>query len=127
MTETKRAAHAEVIQRLFQATDAKDTEAKLDLVTDDVRLTFGNAETVVGRDAFQKASDDFNASLEAVRHEIISLFEYPAEAAIVTELTVHYKRLDGRELTLPCCNVFRLRDGRVADYRIYMDINPVYT
>jgi hypothetical protein len=27
---------------------------------------------------------------------------------------------------LPCCNVFRLRDGFVADYRVYMDINPVY-
>ena len=32
---------------------------------------------------------------------------------------------DGSRLTLPCANVFRLRDGRIADYRIYMDINPV--
>jgi len=26
---------------------------------------------------------------------------------------------------LPCCNVFRLRDGVVDSYLIYMDINPV--
>jgi hypothetical protein len=36
------------------------------------------------------------------------------------------ERTDGRELTLPCCNVFRLPDGLVADYRVYVDIGPVY-
>jgi ketosteroid isomerase-like protein len=46
--------------------------------------------------------------------------------AVITELKVHYTRLDGIELTLPCCNVFRIRDGAVADYRVYMDIDPVY-
>ena len=46
--------------------------------------------------------------------------------AVIVELKVHYTRLDGTELTLPCCNVFRLRDGAVADYRVYMDITPVY-
>jgi limonene-1,2-epoxide hydrolase len=35
------------------------------------------------------------------------------------------RRLDGRELNLPCCNVFGVHDGVVNDYRIYMDVNPV--
>jgi ketosteroid isomerase-like protein len=48
-------------------------------------------------------------------------------AAVIAELRVHYTRLDGTEMTLPCCNVFRLRNGAVADYRVYMDITPVYT
>jgi hypothetical protein len=30
------------------------------------------------------------------------------------------------EITLPCCNVFALRDGLVAEYRSYIDITPVY-
>jgi len=47
--------------------------------------------------------------------------------AVIAELKVHYGRLDGSELTLPCCNVFRMRDGAVADHRVYMDITPVYT
>ena len=33
---------------------------------------------------------------------------------------------DGGELTSPCCNVVRLRDGLVAHYRVYMDNSPVY-
>ncbi len=27
---------------------------------------------------------------------------------------------------MPCGNVFRLRDGSVAEYRSYIDITPVY-
>jgi hypothetical protein len=28
-------------------------------------------------------------------------------------------------LTQPCCNEFRVHNGLVTEYRIYMDINPV--
>jgi limonene-1,2-epoxide hydrolase len=44
---------------------------------------------------------------------------------VVAILDVHYRRLAGRELKLPCCNVFRVSDGVVGDYRIYLDVNPV--
>jgi ketosteroid isomerase-like protein len=45
---------------------------------------------------------------------------------LIAELEVHYIRLDGREVSVPCCNVFRLRNGSVADYRTYIDVTPVY-
>jgi ketosteroid isomerase-like protein len=48
-----------------------------------------------------------------------------ANAAIV-EFDVHYTRHDGNLVTLPCCNVFRLRDGLIAEYRSYIDATPVY-
>ena len=38
---------------------------------------------------------------------------------------MRYTSLDGGEVTLPCCNVFRLRDGLVAEYRSYIDATPV--
>jgi ketosteroid isomerase-like protein len=45
---------------------------------------------------------------------------------VIAVMTVHYERLDGQKLSLPCCNLFGTRDGRVHDYRVYMDINPVF-
>ena len=45
------------------------------------------------------------------------------DAAIV-EFDVHYTRHDGDVVTLPCCNVFRLRDGLIAEYRSYIDATP---
>jgi limonene-1,2-epoxide hydrolase len=64
------------------------------------------------------------ASVAGFRHTVTNVWS--DVDAVITELQVHYTRLDGIELTLPCCNVFRVRDGAVADYRVYIDMNPVY-
>jgi hypothetical protein len=40
-------------------------------------------------------------------------------------LRVSYQLLDGRTVTLPCCNVFRMRGDLICEYRVYMDIGPV--
>jgi ketosteroid isomerase-like protein len=93
-------------------------------MTDDVELRLGNAETIKGKTAFVDAVKGFLASIAGVRHEILTVYE-DSDAAIV-EFDVHYTRLDGDVVTLPCCNVFRVRDGLIAEYRSYMDATPVY-
>ena len=35
-------------------------------------------------------------------------------------------RLDGSVVSVPCCNVFRLDGGLIAQYRVYIDIGPVF-
>ena len=93
-------------------------------MTDDVRLRLGNADPVEGKRAFIEAVTAFLGSVADFRHEIIDVWR--DGDVFVTELDVHYTRLDGGQVTLPGCNVFRLRDGAVAEYRSYIDISPVY-
>jgi ketosteroid isomerase-like protein len=88
-------------------------------------LQIGNADVVTGRSEFVEALQAFVASVGSFRHTVTNVWS--DVDAVIAELKVHYTRLDGTELTLPCCNVFRLQDGAVADYRVYMDITPVYT
>jgi limonene-1,2-epoxide hydrolase len=66
-------------------------------------------------------------TVASLSHELLAVWrvEQP-EPAVLCEMAVTYRRHDGSRLTLPCLNVFRLRDGRIADYRIYMDVNPVF-
>jgi len=59
-----------------------------------------------------------------LHHTILDLWEV-GDDVVVKLMDVHYTRLDGRELNLPCCNVFGVRDGVVNDYRIDMDVNAV--
>jgi ketosteroid isomerase-like protein len=113
------------IRELFATTDAKDVEANAAYLTDDIELRFGNNEPVVGKAAYIAMSKEFFASLSSLRHEIQSVWTVEDDV-VITEMTVHYERLDGQRLSLPCANIFRLRDGLVADYRIFMDINPVF-
>jgi hypothetical protein len=75
-------------------------------------------ESVVASTQFG-AANTVRVELEAVGQSDLDTIELP----IGTD--VHYRRLDGRELNLPCCNVFRVTGGLLRDYRIYVDVNPV--
>jgi ketosteroid isomerase-like protein len=122
-TETV-AGPSDRVRAIFEAFDAKDVSALAALMTDDVRLRLGNAEPVEGKSAFVEAVNAFLGSVAGFRHEVLGIWS--DGDALVVELDVHYTRLDGGEVTLPCCNVFRLRDGSVSDYRSYIDATPVY-
>jgi ketosteroid isomerase-like protein len=114
----------EQVRAIFAAFDAGDVAALAALMTDDVRLRLGNAEMVEGKPAFIEAVAAFVGSVAQFHHDIVNVWS--DEDALIAELEVHYTRLDGGKITLPCCNVFRLRNGSVADYRVYIDIAPVY-
>jgi ketosteroid isomerase-like protein len=109
---------------VFASFDAKDVSRLAGFMTDDVALRLGNAEMIKGKRAFVDAVNAFLGSIAGVRHEILAVYT-DGDAAIV-EFDVHYTRRDGNVVTLPCCNVFRIRDGLIAVYRSYMDATPVY-
>jgi ketosteroid isomerase-like protein len=113
-----------LIRRLFEAVDRKDTVSLTRLFADDIAFRFGNADVVEGRPAVVQTCDAFLAGLAGIRHEIEHLWQVDADR-VVAVMTVHYEKLDGGRHSLPCANTFRVRDGEVTDYRIYMDISPV--
>jgi ketosteroid isomerase-like protein len=124
MTSVEARAPADHVRAIFAAFDAKDVSALAAFMTDDVRLRLGNAEMVTGKPAFVEAVTAFFASVARFRHHLVDVWS--DGEALIAELDVQYTRLDGREVTVPCCNVFRLREGSIADYRTYIDATPVY-
>jgi limonene-1,2-epoxide hydrolase len=74
--------------------------------------------------AFVVAVKAFLGSVAGFRHAILNLWR--DGHTLIAELDVHYTRLDGGEVTLPCCNAFKLGDGLISEYRSYMDATPVY-
>jgi limonene-1,2-epoxide hydrolase len=114
----------EKIRDMLAAFDKNDMTELITFVTIDVRLQLMNTQPVQGQHAFAAAVGAFHDSVARVRHEILDL--WIDGETVVAELRVHYTRLDGREVALPCCNVFRLHEGCITDYRSYMDATPVY-
>jgi ketosteroid isomerase-like protein len=112
------------LHRVFATFDVQDVATLAEFMTDDVQLRLGNADTIQGKTAFVDAVNAFLASIAGVRHEILTVYS-DGDAAII-EFDVHYTRRDGNVVTIPCCNVFRLRDGLIAEYRSYIDATPVY-
>ena len=113
-----------VVRTLLTAIDAGDQETADSLIAEDVRFRFANNPMVIGKREFIAGRGALRNSIRGVHHEIVSLEEVGIDAVIV-EMNVTYTLLDGSSVTVPCCDVFRLRDGLIADYRIYIDISPV--
>ncbi len=113
------------VRGMFATFDAKDVSGLAAFMADDVRLRLGNAEPVQGKSAFVSAVTAFLASVAGFRHEVLNVWS--DRDALIAEFDVHYVRLDGGQVTVPCCNVFRLRDGLVSEYRSYIDATPVNT
>ncbi|HWZ17863.1 MAG TPA: nuclear transport factor 2 family protein, partial [Ktedonobacteraceae bacterium] len=94
------------------------------LHTEDVRLRFGNAETVVGRDAVVGGIVGFWGSIKGLRHNFVQTWD---EGDIeIVEALIDYTRHDGKVVPLPCTSILRKRGDLVQDLRIYMDVSPVF-
>ena len=114
----------DLVRTLIRAVDEADQNAIAALTASDVHFRFGNAEPTDTQSELLAAAQSFRDAIASLHHTILDLWEI-GDDMVVALMDVHYKRLDGRELTLPCCNVFGVHNGVVNDYRIYMDVNPV--
>jgi ketosteroid isomerase-like protein len=115
---------ADMFADVFESFDAGDISKLAGYVTDDVRLRLGNAPLITGKPAFVEAVEGFLKSVAGVHHEILHV--YADHDVAVVEFDVHYSRHDGGSVVLPCCNVFRMQDSLISEYRSYMDATPVY-
>jgi ketosteroid isomerase-like protein len=113
-----------LIRELLRATDAGDQAAGDALLAEDVRFRFGNGAEVNGkRELIAARPGGIRASIAGMHHEIVAIVE--SGDVVCAELIVTYTRRDGSTVAVPCCDVFRLREGLIADYRIYIDVSPV--
>jgi hypothetical protein len=118
------ATDSDIVRTLIRAVDDANDDDIAALTAAEVHFRFGNAEPTNTRSELLAAARAFRGSIAGLRHTILDLWEVNG-GTVIAIMDVHYERLDGRELNLPCCNVFRVRNGCVDKYLIYMDINPV--
>jgi ketosteroid isomerase-like protein len=113
------------VRGLLEAVDSKDTASLEKYFADGIVFRFGNSDPVGGKAAVLDTCVEFLAGIAGISHHIQHLWQV-APDWVVAIMTVHYTRRDGGSLSLPCANIFRFSDGQVAQYRIFMDINPVF-
>ncbi|MFZ0905709.1 MAG: hypothetical protein WAN71_17945 [Mycobacterium sp.] len=89
-----------------------------------MHFRFGNAAPPNTQSELLAAARSFRDAIADLRHTILDLWEVD-DGTVIAIMDVHYRRIDGGELDLPCCNIFGVHNGVVDDYRIYMDVNPV--
>ena len=104
---------------LFRSIDARDVEGFLAYLAPDARFVFANFPAAAGTAAIRALLEGFFGGIRALAHTVDDSWSVPGHR--VMRGTVRYTRLDGREVSMPFCNVLAMSGTRVADYRIYID------
>jgi ketosteroid isomerase-like protein len=109
---------------VFADVDRMDAEAFASHLAEDCLLRFGNADEVVGRDAIEEAIDGFFSTIKALSHHVVD--QWDVDGTTIVQIEATYTRLDDRRVTLPAVAIWRRGGDLIDDYRIYVDLAPVY-
>jgi len=112
------------LDELFISIDKMDTTKFVSFITDDGVLTFANAPAMKGKDEIFQGIEGFFKSIKELKHFNLEVFDIGEN--IVTRGDVFYRRHDDTTLTVGFCNVFKMKNGLIEDYRIYSDISQLY-
>jgi len=109
---------------IFAAIDSKDTQAFVGFLTDDAVFRFGSAPAVRGREAIFAAVDGFFGTIAGCSHDVRKTLA--SGPTLVCEGEVTYRRQNDTEITLPFTDIFEYEGDLISQYKIYIDIGPLY-
>jgi hypothetical protein len=97
--------------------------------SEDGSFRFGNNEPAVGRQQIEQSLSGFFSMIGDMSHEITGVWSGSWEGGDVkiVEAEVTYTRKDGtRTQPLPVTSTIRLAGDQMKDYRIFMDVTPLF-
>ena len=109
---------------LFSAIDAQDPAAFTSFLTDDASFRFGSAPAVRGKADIEAAVTEFFSQLAGLSHVLNTVVA--KDAMLFCEGETTYTRHDGKAVVVPFADVFEYEGGKIADYRIYADLAPLF-
>lgn len=110
--------------------DHKDAAGFAAVFAPNGALSFGNSETLTGREAILAAITQFFSAFESLHHH--SGRTWLDGDTVILEAVVTYMRHDGKQVTVPATTIFHLSPdaqsaGILADEcRIYVDLTPLF-
>jgi len=111
-------------KKLFASIDAMDTESFLSFIHEGATFRFGSSPAVTGHAEIRAAVEGFFSSFAALQHDLQRVIA--DSDAVACEGEVTYTRHDGSKITLPFVNVFEMDGALVSQYRVYIDIGPLF-
>lgn len=119
-------SHAETVRRFFERLEEIDLEAVAGFCTNDCRyedVPIGDAATAVGPAAILAKLSGGLGDLEALVTTVHELVE--DGDTVLVERTEVWHHPTGERASLPVMAVFRFRDGKIALWRDYWDMNTL--
>jgi limonene-1,2-epoxide hydrolase len=112
---------AELVRRFCAAwSDGLDAKQLADFFTDDAVYHNIPLAPVSGRDDIATTIASFTSGVEGIEFRVLNLV---ADGPVVLTERVDVFKLPGKSIELPVMGSFEVRDGRIAAWRDYFDMN----
>jgi ketosteroid isomerase-like protein len=109
----------------LEALDAKDVDRYGAFLADECTLIVNNADPITGRQAVLLGLSQYWQSFGDLEHDLLNI--YGTDHAFMLEALNHYKRLDGKLVTLRAVALTdRNQVGKVTSVRLYTDTSPLF-
>ncbi|PJG45061.1 hypothetical protein CAF53_25925 (plasmid) [Sphingobium sp. LB126] len=112
-------------REVFSAVDTMDFSRLRPFLTEDCVFRFANMPAAHGCDAFEAGANQFTSFLSSLRHDVGLVIA--SDNDVASKATVHYERKDGFKLSCPACSVWRLRDGKIWEYDVFVDNSQLFS
>ncbi|MEM8854688.1 MAG: nuclear transport factor 2 family protein [Pseudomonadota bacterium] len=110
------------VEDMEAAVGTGDWAAAAQYFTDDVLYRVGHRPPVTGVSGIKDYMEWQNSVVHWQGHTTRSKFSRGPVAYF--EVESHFARVaDGKEILLPCTDIYTFRDDRIADWRVYADIS----
>jgi len=113
----------EQVRAFYCAVDSLDSDALGPLLTPDCTFRVGNRPPITGRDHVVEGNRMVTARFTALSHDYVEV--RTAGDAIYAECWVDYTMKTGANYLLPFLTAFQLRDGLIAEIKIFGDMSPL--
>ena len=113
---------ANPLTRILRAADT-DVDAFFDLFTEDALFRLGNNQLLRGIDEIKAWVGEYLGSVASIAHDIRE--QWTVGDTSIVRLDVTYGMANGAGFTLPAAVYGKSRDGKIAEYLIFMDPSPV--
>lgn len=113
-----------IVQSAFTAVDNSDAAVLAGLITDDAVFRVSNNPEVVGKQNIIPFLGGYFKSIRSTRHDQIEAWEM--QGAIVMNGRITYTCLDGSTYSCWFSNAFRMKDGKIKEYLIFVDNSKLY-
>ncbi len=117
---TQEDAPVDVVRRFCDAWSALDIDTLMAFFTDDAVYHNIPIAAVTGRDAIRATIEGFASGAERIEFKVVAAF---GEGDTVFTERVDVFTMPRATVELPVAGVFELRDGRIAAWRDYFDLN----
>ena len=110
-----------IVSEFCDAWTARDVDAILSYFHDDAVYHNIPVEPAVGPEAIRAVVEMFVPPADAIEFVVHHIFSNPAGDVVFTERTDRFV-MGGKTIELPVAGVFELRDGKIAAWRDYFDL-----